>query len=108
MEADEFMRAGKYLGWLPDLFVGNFSRGNPGPHWLLKDWVRVCQDDGGGPLHGFAFRSSRTPSSRTMKGTQTSCRARREGHHLHGRHVEEVLCLRVVSSTLFWTRRRTT
>ena len=22
VEADEFMRAGKYLGWLPDLFVG--------------------------------------------------------------------------------------
>ncbi|KAF3684008.1 28 kDa ribonucleoprotein, chloroplastic [Capsicum annuum] len=34
VEADEFMRSGKYEGWLPHLFVGNFLKGqNVGVIW---------------------------------------------------------------------------
>ena len=41
VEADRFMRAGHYKGWLPDLFVGSLLQARPLLHPVVKVRVSV-------------------------------------------------------------------
>ncbi|BBH09815.1 hydroxypyruvate reductase [Prunus dulcis] len=46
VEADEFMRAGLYDGWLPNLFVGNYSKDRRWCDWSWSYRFCICQNDG--------------------------------------------------------------